>query len=73
MCYSKLKYETLTARIEAAHEGYFTDICIDSENCGVMDDNSEEFWAAMVVCLHDSAGQRLVEAGIDPATLGVSY
>ena len=70
---SKAKYEALTARITAAHGLNFTDVCVDSENCGLEDDNSEEFWAAMLVCLHDSAGQRLNEAGIDPATVGVRY
>jgi len=70
---SKDKYYALSARVEAAHGLNFTDVCVDSENCGLKDDNSEEFWAAMLVCLHDSAGQRLTEAGIDPETVGIRY
>ena len=70
---SKDKYYALSARVEAAHGWNFTDVCVDSENCGLEDDDSEEFWAAMLVCLHDSAGQRLSEAGIDPATVGIRY
>jgi hypothetical protein len=70
---SKDKYEALTARVRAAHGWDFTDVCIDAENCGVKDDNSEEFWAAMLVTIHNSAGDRLSEAGIDPATVGIRY
>jgi len=70
---SKAKYEALTAKVTAAHGWDFTDVCVDSENCGVKDDDSEEFWAAMLVALHNSAGERLSEAGIDPATVGIRY
>ena len=70
---SKAKYEALTASITAAHGFDFTDVCVDGENCGVEDDDSETFWAAMLVCLHDSAGQRLSEAGINPSTAGIHY
>ena len=70
---SKAKYEALTAKVTAAHGWDFTDVCVDSENCGVKDDDSEEFWAAMLVCLHNSAGERLNEAGIDPETVGIRY
>ena len=70
---SKAKYKTLTARIQAAHGYDFTDMCVDGENCGVTDDNSEKFWDAMLVSLYLSAGERLSEAGIDPATVGIRY
>ena len=70
---NKSIYLALTARVEAAHGWDFTDMCVDAENCGVKDDNSEVFWAAMLVALHDSAGARLSEAGIDPATVGIRY
>jgi hypothetical protein len=70
---SKAKYEALSAQVEAAHGLRFTDMCVDAENCGIKNDNSEEFWDAMLVCLHDSAGMRLSEAGIDPATVGIRY
>lgn len=70
---SKDKYYALSARVEAAHGWNFTDVCVDGENCGVKDDDSEEFWAAMLVALHNSAGERLSEAGIDPATVGIRY
>lgn len=70
---NKAKYEALTARVQAAHGWDFTDVCVDGENCGVKDDNSEEFWAAMLVALHNSTGERLSGAGIDPSTVGIRY
>jgi hypothetical protein len=70
---NKAKYLALTARVQAAHGLDFTDMCVDGENCAVNDDDSEEFWAAMLVALHNSAGARLSEAGIDPATVGIRY
>ncbi len=69
----KAKYYALTAQIEAAYGFGFTDSCVDAENCGHKDDNSEEFWLAMLNALNDSAGMRLSEAGIDPATVGIRY
>ncbi len=70
---NKQKYLALTARIEAACGFGFTDMCVDAENCGVKHDDSNEFWAAMYNSLHNSAGMRLSEAGIDPASVGVDY
>jgi len=70
---SKSKYMALTARVTAAHGGDMCDMCIDAQNCGVIDDESEEFWAAMLVSLHNSTGARLSEAGIDPATIGIRF
>jgi hypothetical protein len=69
----KTKYLALTAKIDATYGFGFTDMCVDAENCGVKDDNSEEFWARMLSCLHDSAGQRLSDAGLDPTTVGISF
>ncbi len=73
---SRTKYEALTARVQAAHGLDFTDMCVDAENCrdgGFKDDNSEEFWAAMLRELHNNTGERLGEAGIDPATVGIRF
>ena len=73
---SKTKYLALTEQVNAAHGWDFTDMCVDSQNCcdgGFNDDGSEEFWAAMLVQLHCNTGERLSEAGIDPATVGIRY
>lgn len=74
---NKAKYLALTERVKAAHGWDFCNMCTDSENCidaGFdRDDNSEEFWAAMLVQLHCNTGERLSEAGIDPATVGIRY
>ena len=70
---SKAKYIALTELIEATYGFGFTDMCVDAENCGIKDDNSDEFWGRMLSALHDSAGLRLSEAGLDPAAVGISY
>lgn len=70
---SKAKYKALTERVQAAHGWDFTDPCVDAQNCCHKDDDSEEFWTAMLVSLNNSAGERLSEAGIDPSTVGIYY
>ena len=70
---NKEKYYALTKQIEAVFGFGFTDECVDAENCSVENDGSEEFWANMFSCLNDSAGNRLIEAGFNPADAGVEY
>lgn len=70
---NKAKYLALTSLIEATYGFGFTDMCVDSENCGMKDDDSEQFWGHMLSALHDSAGMRLSEAGHNPAAVGISY
>jgi len=70
---SQRKYLALTAQIEATYGFGFTDMCVDAENCGIKDDNSEEFWGRMLSALHDSAGMRLGEAGFDATAVGISF
>lgn len=70
---NKDKYLALTKLIESTFGFGFTDMCVDSENCGMKDDDSNEFWGRMLSSLNDSAGMRLSEAGHDPAAVGISY
>jgi len=70
---NKAKYEALYEKIKTVHGMDFVDMCVDVQNCGVKDDNSEEFWGAMLVAFHNSVGERLSDAGIDPAHVGVRY
>lgn len=70
---NKAKYLALTKLIDATFGFGFTDMCVDAENCGMKDDDSNEFWGRMLSALNDSAGMRLSEAGYNPAAVGISY
>lgn len=63
--------------LEKKYNGaYFTDMCIDSENCNHMNDNSEEFWKEMCEAFQASTGMRMAEFGIsneEMAEVGVYY
>ena len=68
------KYQALTDSINALAGHYdFTDMCVDAENCDHPNDDSEEFWALMLLALHNSAGMRISEAGLNHADFGVEY
>ena len=66
------QYEEMTKLVDETFgngwNGYsFCDGSVDQENCGVKDDNSEEFWFAMICSFEDAVAQRLLEVGLDPA------
>jgi hypothetical protein len=73
------KYEEMTKLVDETFGKFgwngapFTDECVDAENCGHINDGSEEFYAAMIRSFHSSVGQRLADAGLDPSKVGISY
>ena len=71
---NKQKYQSLSDKIDAlAEHCHFTDPCVDAENCNHIDDDSDAFWEAMLRSLHNTAGMRISEAGLNPADFGVEY
>ena len=71
---NRKKYEEMTNLVnETFGTCNFTDPCVDAQNCGYANDNSEEFWAAMICSFNDSVAQRLLEVGLDPAKVGIKY
>lgn len=76
---NRKKYYEMTKLVDETFgkfgwNGYsFTDECVDAENCGVKNDNSEEFWFAMICSFEDAVAQRLLEVGLDPAKVGIQY
>jgi hypothetical protein len=76
---NRTKYEEITKLVDETFgkfgwNGYsFCDASVDAENCGVKDDNSEEFWSAMVSSFNSSVSQRLVDCGLDPRKAGIQY
>jgi hypothetical protein len=68
------KYQALSDHIDSLSNGaYFTDMCVDAENCGHVNDDSEQFWVCMIYALHNSAGMRISEAGLNPSDFGLNY
>lgn len=61
--YKKL-YEEVTKKVESAYGLNYTDPCVDAENCGMTNDNSNEFWKKMFHVMQSSVGSRMAEAGI---------
>jgi hypothetical protein len=75
-----INYETMyTAKSQRVADVYgddFLNICVDAENCGVKNDNSQDFWQAMVCVFDVSVGMQMAEAGIsneDMKKVGVYY
>jgi len=71
---NRTKYKEMTKLVDETFGAcVFTDECVDAQNCGYADDGSEEFYAAMIRSFHSSVGQRLADAGLDPAKVGIKY
>lgn len=74
------KYSEMAKKVQELEKkyggAYFTDMCIDSENCNHINDNSEEFWKEMCLSFQASTGMRMAEFGIsseEMAEVGVYY
>ena len=71
---NRKQYEEMTKLVDETFGAcIFTDECVDAENCGHINDGSEEFYLAMIRSFHSSVGQRLADAGLDPAKVGIKY
>ena len=67
------QYQDRAAEIEAAWQtfkpvgsgwSYITDACVDMENASFCEQNTPEFWDAMLTSLDMAAAQRLEDMGI---------
>jgi len=66
----------MTEKVNSVYGIKFTDMCVDAENCGHINDNSEEFWAEMCSVFAQVVGLRMAEAGIsneEMAKVGIFY
>ena len=71
---NRKKYYEMTKLVdETFGTCVFTDECVDSQNCCHIDDGSEEFYASMIRSFNSSVGQRLANAGLEPAKVGIQY
>jgi len=73
--YKKL-YEEVTKKVDGVYGVIYTDPCVDAENCGLVNDNSDEFWKRMFHVMQSSVGTRMGEAGIsneDANKVGIYY
>jgi hypothetical protein len=71
---NRKQYEEMTKLVDETFGAcIFTDECVDAENCGHINDGSEEFYSAMIRSFNSSVGQRLADAGLDPAKVGIKY
>ncbi len=75
----KAKYSEMTKKVqelEKKYGVYFTDMCVDAENCNHINDNSEKFWEEMCAVFQATIGMRMTEFGIsskEMAKVGVDY
>ena len=71
---NRKKYQEMTKLVDETFGAcVFTDECVDAQNCGHINDGSEEFYAAMIRSFNSSVGQRLADAGLDPSKVGIKY
>ena len=72
----KKMYKEVSKNVENIYGLAYTDPCVDAENCGVINDNSNEFWKKMFYVMQSSVGSRMAENGIsskDINKLGIYY
>jgi hypothetical protein len=70
------KYKAMEKRVEDVYGFEFTNMCVDAENCGHINDDSEEFWKNMCRVFPSTVGSRMAEAGIsyeEMVKVGVYY
>jgi len=71
---NRKKYQEMTKLVDDTFGTCnFTNFCVDAQNCGHINDESEDFYAAMIRSFEDAVAQRLLEAGLDPAKVGIKY
>ena len=76
----KAKYSEMTKKVQKLEKkyggAYFTDMCIDSEECNHINDDSEEYWKSMCYVFIATTGMRMAEFGVsskEMAKVGVDY
>ena len=71
--------ESIDAKTIKAGIGPVTDLGVDCENVTDAEGNlwayedTEEFWAKVLLLIPTSAGMRIAEAGLKPRDFGVDY
>ena len=55
-----------------AFGGYFSDPCVALEDAQPFE-GQDCYWTMAIVCLHNGAAHRILEAGLNPKDFGLEY